>query len=356
MRYHSHMHFKTTEQHVKDRALNNLASLERTADTVYSKLVTERRWFVVISAAISDFFEKKMYYYTGYWTYNAFLAVIALLVAMSATVGWIVSAYPSLKGKFSTSLKGLSPVLGGSSGDALKSMVTYRNVMGVLGFIGLMWTATRIFGALEWGFCRIWNSKRRSFARGRLLGLVMGTGVGLIFFLSVMILFGFTAAWGWMVGKSGAAFTIGTTVMKPIIGLGINFLLFLFIFQFVPTVKQRLRRSAVGALITGAIFLAIQYGLGFYFTHISNMPSTYGGIATVIVLLIWLQVTGMVTFLGAEIIHAIADDELVAKHKETASVPNHFRAAVEKRDNAGVSPDQRPDAPETGGSETEGGV
>lgn len=338
------MHFKTFEQHIKQRTLNNLAALEHTADTVYSKLVTERRWFVVLSAAVSEFFAKKMYYYTGYFTYNAFLAVVALLVAMSATVGLILHAYPSLQGKFSESLRGIAPVLGGSSGQALKSMVNYRNVIGFIGLIGLLWTATRIFGALEWGFCRIWESKRRSFARGKLLGLVMGMCVGLIFFLSVLTLFAFTALWGWMVGKTGTAFTVGSTLLRPVIGLGINFLLFLFIYQFVPTTKQRLRRSAVGAIITGAIFLAVQYLLGFYFTHISKMPTIYGGIATAVVLLVFLHITGMITFLGAEIIHAIYDEDLVAKHKESASVPRYFRAAVEMREQARESADPSPDA------------
>jgi YihY family inner membrane protein len=219
------------------------------------------------------------------------------------------------------------PIFGGTPKQATDAMIQYRNVIGVIGFIALLWTGTKIFGSLEWGFCQVWDSKRRSFARGKLIGLLMVTAIGVVFVVSLYVQFLFAAVWGWMVGKEGAAFTAGTTIVKPLVALGVNFLLFWFIYQVVPTVKQSLKRSAVGALISAVFFLAIQYVLAFYFGHISNMPSVYGGVTTVIVLILWLHITGMIIFLGAEIIHAMSDEEPT----EAVQVGSDGRTGISRR-------------------------
>jgi membrane protein len=322
------MNFKETARRTRTKTLEQRASLEQAAEALYAKLVRERRWFVVISAALSDFWKKKMFYYTGYFTYNAFLAFLALVIAVSAIVGFIARAFPSTQSQIRSAMGGMVPIFGGTPKQATDAMIQYRNVIGVIGFIALLWTGTKIFGSLEWGFCQVWDSKRRSFARGKLIGLLMVTAIGVVFVVSLCVQFLFAAVWGWMVGKEGAAFTAGTTVIKPLVALGVNFLLFWFIYQVVPTVKQSLRRSAVGALISAVFFLAIQYVLAFYFGHISNMPSVYGGVTTVIVLILWLHITGMIIFLGAEIIHAMSDEELVEAHRQTTSLPRLFKSAV----------------------------
>jgi hypothetical protein len=60
------MNFKETARRTRTKTLEQRASLEQAAEALYAKLVRERRWFVVISAALSDFWKKKMFYYTGY--------------------------------------------------------------------------------------------------------------------------------------------------------------------------------------------------------------------------------------------------------------------------------------------------
>jgi YihY family inner membrane protein len=322
------MLFKETSARIREKTLERASSIEQAAGTVYARLVRERRWFVVISAALSDFWEKKMYYFTGYFTYNAFLAFLALVIAVSAIVGFVGRTWPSTQTQIKGAMSGIIPIFGGTPKQATDAMIQYRNVIGVIGFFALLWTGTKIFGSLEWGFCQIWESKRRSFARGKLIGLVMVTAIGVVFIVSLAVQFAFAAVWGWMVGKEGAAFTAGTAIVKPLIGLAVNFLLFWFIYQVVPTVKQSLKRSAVGAIISAVFFLGIQYVLAFYFGHISHMPSVYGSVTTVVVLILWLHITGMIIFLGAEIIHAISDEELVEAHRQSAKLPRLFKSSV----------------------------
>lgn len=305
--------FHECSRRSRELALRGLRALE----SIYKVLITDRRWFAIVSAAAEDFWAKKMYYYTGNFTYNAFLAIIALLVAFSALIGLLASS-ASLSNEFVKTLKSVVPIFGTTPQKTLDAMKTYRGVAGVVGLVGLVWTGTKIFGAMEWGFCEIWGSKRRSYAKGKIFGALLISIVGLLFLGAFLVQFGFNALWEWVVGSQGALYDIGAFVAKPLVGFVVNFLLFLVIYKIVPTIKQRWRDVAVGAAVSAAVFLGIQYLLAFYFGSISKLPSVYGSISTVIILLIWLHVTGMITFFGEEIIYVRQNEGLLEEHRKRA--------------------------------------
>jgi membrane protein len=65
-----------------------------------------------------------------------------------------------------------------------------------------------------------------------------------------------------------------------------------------------------GSLVATIAWIAMSLGLRWYVSHFSNYSATYGSIAGVILLLLWLYLTGLVLLLGgevnAEIEHAAA--------------------------------------------------
>jgi len=69
-----------------------------------------------------------------------------------------LKSYPSLKDNVSPMFR---PLCGdrGTPGQAINAH-QYRNVLGAVSFIALIWTGTKIFGALELGFCQIWGIPR----------------------------------------------------------------------------------------------------------------------------------------------------------------------------------------------------
>ena len=74
-----------------------LDRLDRLAQTAFSTLVTERRWFLVLSVSIYDFRRKKMRYFTSFFTYNGFLAALAPLVGFASVMGYLLAHFPSMK-------------------------------------------------------------------------------------------------------------------------------------------------------------------------------------------------------------------------------------------------------------------
>ncbi len=334
------MAFKEHSQKIASRAARRLSSSEEALGVLYSKLVTERRWFVVLSAAAADFWEKKLYYFTGHFTYSALLAVLAMAFALASLVGLVLRADPGLQGDIRDAMRTFIPIIGGTPDEMTRAMIDNTTVTGIIGIFGLLWTGTKIFSALESGFCQIWEVPRRSFVKRKGLGFLMISVVGAIVIVSIVIQLAFAAVWGWMVGAEGFWYSAGKTVLRPLLGFAVNFALFLFFYQVIPPVRQSARRSMSGSAVAAAFFLGLQYLLAFYFGSISNLPSVYGSMATVVVLVVWLHITGMVIFMGAEIIHAMYDEEMVESHRRTAVLPGLFKTADRTNESLGDSGDK----------------
>lgn len=64
--------------------------------------------------------------------------------------------------------------------------------------------------------------------------------------------------------------------------------------------RQSWRNITPGALAALVAWMGISYGYAYYVDHIANYDQLYGSIATVIVLLVWLQMSANVLLLGAE--------------------------------------------------------
>lgn len=193
-------------------------------------------------------------------------------------------------------MKNTVPLFGSAPKATLTALKTYRSVVGVLGLLALLWTGTKIFHAVEWGFSEIWGIKRRSYVKGKLFGVAFISVVGLLFLGAFLVQFGFEAAWKWIAGSHGTLNGAGNLVAKPLLGFALNFGLFFFVFAVVPKVQQSYRKVAIAAAVSALLFLAMQYFLGFYFRSIWSVPSVYGSISTAIIVIIWLHVMGLITF------------------------------------------------------------
>lgn len=316
LRYHSHMPHREYFRLLAKKARERAERTEKKLRTLHLSLLSRSRPYEVVSRALGNFWERKMYYSTTYFTYNAFLAVLALLAVFAAVLGFFARfGSQNLQGQLQDSLNNFLPILGGTSKSALEDLAKYRNIIGVIGFIALVWTSTKMFSALEWGFCEIIGCRRRSFVKGKLYGALMFAVIGAIFVSSFLIQYGFGALADWLFGKEhGDLYVMIRSIGSIVLCLLVNFLLFLFVYRVIPTVRQSMRSCCIGALIASMLFLGIQYALSFYFGKISSVPNVYGSISTAVVLIIWLHLTGMITYFGEDVVHVIEIDRAGEAH------------------------------------------
>jgi membrane protein len=71
-----------------------------------------------------------------------------------------------------------------------------------------------------------------------------------------------------------------------------------------------------GTVVGVALWLAASFGFKVYLTHFNNYSATYGSIAAVIILLLWLYVSAVAVLIGAEVNSVLEREARNVEQKE----------------------------------------
>jgi membrane protein len=216
----------------------------------------------------------------------------------------------------------LIPADSGAQQETLRALETARHASGVfflVGFLGLVWSGSSLFGSMEQAFDAIYGTGQRDFVRQKVMSVLMvllftvlagailltSTLLGLLehlpFLPSALLLHG------------GVAFAL-----QVAFGLIAGCTLFLAIFYVVPNGKQEIRRVWPGALLAGFAFeaLTLLFPLYIRLTGGSNQyGKTFGFLFLVLSLAYFV---GLITMLGAELNSLL---RLRAREKAPAAAP-----------------------------------
>jgi membrane protein len=177
-----------------------------------------------------------------------------------------------------------------------------------IGLVTLFLSATLAFTSLQDALNRIWKVKpnpkkgllRVIFSRIMSFALVVGLGFTLMVSLVVEALLTILQRYIEQLLKGVSVYVLQG------IQFGISFvistLIFAAIFKFLPDAKIRWRRVWKGALLTAALFAVGRWGIGLYLGG-SNLTSTYGAAASLVILLLWINYSSWIFFIGAEYIY-----------------------------------------------------
>lgn len=95
----------------------------------------------------------------------------------------------------------------------------------------------------------------------------------------------------------------------------IIFAVFTLIYWLVPDIKLRFKSILPGAAFAAVGWIVTSLGFSFYVGNFANYSGTYGSIGAIIVLMLWLYLSGIILMLGGQINAVTSErrDELLAK-------------------------------------------
>jgi membrane protein len=179
----------------------------------------------------------------------------------------------------------------------------------IIGFGTFVFSASGVFGQLQYSLNRIWNVKARADApwwdwlRKRLWALVMLAVIGVILLASVAATAILAIVQHRMEGM----------IRWPWLWWGLNLaipflvyvLLFAMIFKILPDVRIHWSDVWWGAVLTAILFVIGRQLIGWYIGR-GATTSVYGAAGSLVALLLWLYYSAVIFFLGAEMTQAIA--------------------------------------------------
>ena len=236
--------------------------------------------------------------------YYTFFSFFPLLLLAASALGILVGMGGEYA-KFSSQILGLLPFSSDYLKGALDKILRARHSLGLFGTLLLVWSASAAFDILQQILNRIHRApKMRPLWRRRLLGILLALILVLFIPLSVgfaglrpVVVRGLIRHMPLPPGWESAVLTLSTVGM----GVAFNFILFLTLYLFGPSVRRRISQIWVGALVGAVLWEATKHIFASYVASFSTYKLLYGSIGSVIALLLWLYLSGTLFALGAEV-------------------------------------------------------
>ena len=83
--------------------------------------------------------------------------------------------------------------------------------------------------------------------------------------------------------------------------------MYCFFFKYLPNVKVPLGATLKAALLTAILFHLVQWAFVYFQIGISSYGAIYGSFAAIPLFLLWLQMSWLVTLLGAELSYTFSN-------------------------------------------------
>ncbi len=200
----------------------------------------------------------------------------------------------------------------------------------------------------------------RPFVRQKLtaIGLTVLSAILVVAAFVLFVFGGSIGAWVANLFGLGSVFTLVWNLLRwPLAIIFIAFLLAV-VYYFGPNIQQSFRWISPGSVVATILWIAIVLGFKFYL-RVSNPGSAYGVAGSVLVLLFFLYLSGMIVVLGAEINAVLAkhvDRKTItdlAHHPEKVESPEEHAEAEQRARQ--ITQGQEPPGAHDGGPKTQAG-
>ncbi len=172
------------------------------------------------------------------------------------------------------------------------------------GLLAGLWGASMAIGALITTINRAYNIRpRRNIIKQKILAIGLTLGLSGVWLLAMtIILVGPQATqyvFQWM-GIASETNTFWTSLRLPMAFL-LNLIALSVLYYVAPEAKQRFRWILPGAFTSTLLWLLASSAFRVFLRNFGHYNKTYGSLATVVILMIWLWISGLLFLLGAEI-------------------------------------------------------
>ena len=267
--------------------------------------------------------------------YYFVLAVFPALLFLLSLLGFFAGAGSQLRENLFTTLGRMLP---GSASDLIHKTldeVTRSSGAGkaILGILGALWSASSGVSAVIQSLNIAYDVKEdRPWWKQK--AVAVGLTIALAFFVLVALgltLYGGAVAdfLGARIGLGAAIVILWKIVQWPLV-LGLMFVAFATTYYFAPNLKgPKWNWITPGSAVGLVLWLVASFGFKIYLSFFNSYSKTYGSVGAVIILLLWLYITGFAILVGGEVNSAIgrAADAQEKEEKRYQQIEDELRAA-----------------------------
>jgi membrane protein len=192
------------------------------------------------------------------------------------------------------------------------------------GILMALWVSSSGFAAIANSLNRAYGVKEgRPFWKVRGVAMLLTIGLAVLMTSSMILLIFGPEIGSWLAAKVGLgeAFDMLWNIIRWPVIVVLMVITIALIYYFAPDVEQNWHWITPGAVFAVLMWIALSLGFAYYVENFGAYDATYGSIGAVIVLLMWMYLSGFVLLLGGEINAEIEHAARGGKHEGQKRLP-----------------------------------
>jgi membrane protein len=258
----------------------------------------------IILLAVRGFDEDRCQLRASALTFYSLLSivpVIAILFGIAKGFGFQEVLEKELLQNFSAHEAVLVQVM-----EFAKSLLetTQGGLIAGIGLLVLFWTVIKVLGSIERSFNNVWGVKSpRPWSRKFTDYISVLLIAPILFILASSIMVFITSQVTFITEKFALLGFFSSVIffLLKLLPYCIVWILFTFIYIFMPNTKVRFTSGLVAGIVAGSIYQLVQWGYIAFQVGVAKYNAIYGSFAALPLFLVWLQLSWLVVLFGAEI-------------------------------------------------------
>lgn len=254
--------------------------------------------------------EDDVFFLAGAIAFNILVAAVPFLLLIVAIFGFVLPRYvddpEQAAVNYVVSILPPSQAVVRFTRDLVGGIIGGRTQFGLLGLALFVWTATRLFGTLRTVLRFVFDvPDDRGIVKGKIFDAQMVVLAGTLFLANTGITLALEAVRNfgqeWLAQRGYEELPIVEAVYAQLLAFAFIFAMFVLVYRYLPARRIPWRIALVAAGFTSVAWELLKGTFTWYVTYVANYGTTYGRLATVVVLVFWIYYSAVVFILGGEV-------------------------------------------------------
>jgi len=241
---------------------------------------------------------------------NILISLIPFIMLLLALVGTYFHNDQGVLDHFRAYCRDVAPTLGPKVMKTLTDVIQSRHIVGILGCLGLLWIATRVFRSLRIALNIVFGAqKKRAMLRGIAVDLLMIVLVGILLFVSTIL----SPAVIFLQGCQGSVpVVIGPTIqwtLKYLLPFVLTCCMFFLIYKIIPNKKVFFTSALQAALFVALLWELAKHLFAWYVLHLARYSIFYGSLSTLAIFVLWVYYSATILVVGGEFAYFLEEGQ-----------------------------------------------
>jgi len=288
--------------------------MKQTQSIRFKGFIKVRKILGLLWQALKKFNRDNGFFLSSGISFNILINLIPFILLLLALVGTYLYNDQEVLDHMHAYLRDMVPAFDPKVMGNLMDVIQNRKIVGILGFVGLLWFSTWVFSSLRIALNIVFRvEKSRGFLIGTGIDLLMIFLAGILLLVS-LILSSFVTFLQSYQGRIPMA--IGPTIqwiLKYVLPFLLTFCMFFLIYKIIPRIRVHFKSALQAALFAGLFWELAKHLFGWYVVHLAQYSIFYGSLSTVVIFVLWVYYSSMILVVGAEFAYFLEKDRWPGK-------------------------------------------